>query len=124
MITVVDLYCILKDVFIKYMLSYLSGCHKQKIAATDISYISIHCQDEIVPYERIENYKNFFLKKDNEKYKRMIFRDIEHKIRNFVKLTPNEMDRIRVLDEEDKIKLIQILNYCTGTLLEYITNLE
>ena len=106
------------------MLSYFNGCHKTKIAITDLSYIMIQSDEEYVPLERIEKYKKFFLEKDNEKYRRMIFREIEHRIRNFVKLSPLEINKIRALDEEDKIKLIQILNHCTGVLLEYINNLE
>jgi hypothetical protein len=102
------------------MFSFLYGCHKPSVVITDLSYTMVNAEHERVPFERIDKYKRFVLEKENEKYKKFIFRNIQHKIRNFINLSSIEIDKIRSLDEEDKIKLIQILNHCIEVLVQYL----
>jgi len=104
------------------MFSFLCGCDKSDVAIADISYNMVSLEEERVPFQVIDKYKSFFMEKENEKYKKVIFRTIQHKIRNFVKLSSLEIDKIRVLDEGDKIKLIEILNKCIEVLVQHIHN--
>jgi len=101
------------------MLSFIYGCRKTQIGVTDLSYIMLDLDYENRSIEEIERYRKYFVDRDNDKYKKFVFKKIQHKIRNFIKLSPLEINKIRMFDEEEKIKLIEILNKCVEVLLEY-----
>jgi hypothetical protein len=78
--------------------------------------------NENVPKYVIDNYIHNFNLKCDSKYKNNVFYKLQNKIRNYEKLTDSDLLYLYSLDEDAKMKLIQISNQVILNLINlYVT---